>query len=85
MDTEVMNELIATGYCWNLQYYQSLENGAEEDACGFAPPRAHFCVTIVTSDDDQVEGWGDSFDDAARDALVGLQAQEFEVYDDEQD
>lgn len=68
MNRAVMQDLIETGYCWSLSYYQSLRPDPETDFS----PQSHFQVTVITSQEDQVEGWRPTADAAALDALCQL-------------
>ena len=68
MDATLMQQLVDTRYCWTLTYYQSLAPDSETDLA----PRDHFAVTVITSYEDQVDGWGSTADAAARDALHQL-------------
>lgn len=67
---EAMSALIATGYTWHYSYFQSLQGDPEFET---APKVAHHQVTIILSYDDDAEGWGDSFAEAASAALRQLQ------------
>ncbi len=73
MRAETEAALIETGYCWVLQYYQSLELDEEAEAVGMPPPKDHWHVTIYVSYEDIAEGWGSTSDAAAFEAMGDLE------------
>ena len=73
MSPDLIQRLIDTGYCWSMSYYQSLSLDAESDACGMSPPKDQWQVVVIAGEEDQVEGWGSTPDEAARAALAQFQ------------
>lgn len=69
MNPHLIEALIATGCSWYLSYHQSLAHDDEVDVT----PIAHFSVSIIVTDMESAEGWGDTADEAAREALRQIQ------------
>ena len=60
-----MQALVNTGYCWHSSYFPSLARDEEFEF----QPKSHWRVEIILSLEESVEGWGETFDDAAAVAL----------------
>lgn len=66
---DTIQELCETGLCWHMSHFHN--PGGTDEEFDFTP-HDWFQVIIITSYDDQVEGWGGSPEEAGHAALVAF-------------